>query len=100
MHKAACEYVSFIFPKSISYGAWQVTLWGEHVYLLTSQGAQNYKAHNVLLNLLLGVQTFAYQKTHFFQPCIELSVAYNISEDESENKSTKKIIKKRMGFWN
>ena len=76
----------------------KLTLWGKHVYLLTSQGAQNYKAHNVLLNLLLGVQTFAYQKTHFFQPCIELSVAYNISEDESENKSTKKIIKKRMGF--
>ena len=40
-------------------GAW----WGKHVHLLTSQGAQNYKVHNVLLNLLLGVQTFVYQNT-------------------------------------
>ena len=33
-----------------------------NVYLLTSHGAQNYEAHNVLLNLLLGARTFVYQK--------------------------------------
>ena len=33
------------------------------VYLLTPQGAQSYEVHNVLLNLLLGAQTFLYQKT-------------------------------------
>ena len=27
---------------------------GKHVYILNSQGAQNYEAHNVLLILLLG----------------------------------------------
>ena len=38
------------------------------MYLLTSKGAQNYEVYNVLLNLLLGAQTFMYQKSLFFQP--------------------------------
>ena len=38
-----------------------------NVYLLTSQGAQNYEAQKALLNLLLGARTFMYQKK-FFSP--------------------------------
>ena len=41
------------------------------MYHLTSQGAKNYEADNILLNLLLGVQTFMHQITYFFQPCKE-----------------------------
>ena len=64
------EFVStFIFLQSISFGTWQGTRWGEDMYLLISQGAPNYKVHNVILNLLLGAQTFVYQKIYFFQPC-------------------------------
>ena len=32
--------------------------WGKHFYFVTSQGAQNYEALNVLLNLLWGARTF------------------------------------------
>ena len=46
--------------QSISFGTWRGTQWGEHVYFLTSQGAQNYEAHNVLQKLLLGARIFVY----------------------------------------
>ena len=48
-------YLNLSFHNA-SFGTRRVTQWGEHVYFLTSQGAQNYEAHNVLLNLLLGAR--------------------------------------------
>ena len=59
-----CEFVStFIFPWSILFDVQWGIQWGEHVDLLTSQEAQNYKAHNILFNLFLGAWTLVYQKT-------------------------------------
>ena len=52
---------------SITYLIWCTTRYtiSEHVYLLKPQGAQNYEAHNVLLNLLWGAQTLVPQKSKF-----------------------------------
>ena len=47
---------------NISFGAWWATQWDEHVYHVKSQGTQNYEAHNILLNLLWGSQTFVHQE--------------------------------------
>ena len=46
----------------------EIKKWGEHVYLILSQGVQNYEVHNILLNLLLRAQIFVYQKTYFSHP--------------------------------
>ena len=43
--------LTFIFP--ISFDSRRGTQWGHHMYLIMSQGAQNYEEHNALLNLIL-----------------------------------------------
>ena len=65
MDTAAPEFVStFIFPEFISFGHRKLHDEANMcIYFLSSQGPQNYELHNILLNLLLGAQTFVYQKT-------------------------------------
>ena len=48
---AVQEFISiFIFTSPIWFGSWQVTRWGEHVYLVTSGGTRNYVMYDLLLN--------------------------------------------------
>ena len=56
-------FLSIIYLILVQWG----TRWSKHFYFVTSQRAQNYEAHNVLLNLLLRAQTFVHQKSKFFQ---------------------------------
>ena len=44
--------IALSFPNKFHFGAWWGTRWGKYVYHVKSQGAQNYEAHNILLNLL------------------------------------------------
>ena len=43
-------------------GSWQVTRWGEHVYLVRSGGARNYVFMTFSWTFLRGVWTFLYKK--------------------------------------
>ena len=58
----------FSIHNLLDFGAQWGTRWSKHFYFVTSQRAQNYEAHKVLLNLLLGARTFVLQKSKFFQP--------------------------------
>ena len=50
---AAPEFILiFIFAETISFGSWQVTRWGKHLYLVSSGRAWNYVVYDVLLNFL------------------------------------------------
>ena len=80
--------LKFIFPWSISSGTQLGTQWGKHMYLLMSQGAQNYEAYN-LLHLLLEVQTFFYRKTYLFQPW--LPCQWNTVEDVALPQNLRRI---------
>ena len=43
-------------------GSWQVTRWGEHVYLVRSGGARNYVVYDVLLNFFTRSMDFRIQE--------------------------------------
>ena len=62
-------YCVALFVHNLSFhNLFQPALWGEHIYIVKSQGAQNYVAYDVLLSLLWGARNFVHRKIKFFQP--------------------------------